>query len=338
MPEMREVMPGEVFRNHRTRQADGLEVQATAIGRNDRDTHLRHDLQQTLVDGFAVTADSFGQRAIQEATFDTIGQRILGQIGVYSGRTTAHQNREVVRVNTFRRAYVQRCKCPQTFLDQPAVHSRGRKDHRHRHAVFALRLIGQNKVTSTRAHGLFRLGADVFQRNTQRAFIAACREGTVDLGHGRVECLGQLHELLVANKGAFQHDDFRLCATFIQHVLQVAETRLQRHHAVFTQTVDRWVRHLAEVLAEEVAERAVLVRQNSRRGVITHRGQRFFAVFSHRGQNLLQLFQRVTGSHLTATQFIALEQRLFFDLRQAFFHVVDLANPFPEAGPQPVCL
>ena len=61
----------------------------------------------------------------------------------------------------------------------------------------------------------------------------------------------------VSDKGAVQNQDFGLRAAFVQHVFQVTETCFQRHHAIFTQTVNRWVRHLREVLAEIMAKRAV---------------------------------------------------------------------------------
>jgi hypothetical protein len=40
---------GEELRDQRARQADRLEVVAAAVGRQDRDAHLGHDLEQALV-------------------------------------------------------------------------------------------------------------------------------------------------------------------------------------------------------------------------------------------------------------------------------------------------
>ncbi len=51
---------GEEFSTHRARQANRLEVQTTAIRGHNRDTHLRHDLEQALINRFAITRDSFG--------------------------------------------------------------------------------------------------------------------------------------------------------------------------------------------------------------------------------------------------------------------------------------
>ena len=44
------------------------------------------------------------------------------------------------------------------------------------------------------------------------------------------------------------------------HVLEVSEPRLERHHTIFAQAVDRRVGHLAKVLAEEMAKRAIAFR------------------------------------------------------------------------------
>ncbi len=56
MPEMRDGHAGEEIGDQRARQADRLEIVAAAIGRQDRDAHLGHDLEQALVHRLLVVA------------------------------------------------------------------------------------------------------------------------------------------------------------------------------------------------------------------------------------------------------------------------------------------
>ena len=138
----------EIFRTHRTRQSNGFKIQTPAIRRDYRNPHLRHDLQQTLVDSIAVPRNSLGQCAFQQTAFNTIIQAVFGQIGVHNSRTAANQHGKIMRVNTFGRPHVDRCECAQTFTGQPRMHSRRRQNHRRRNLVFILMLIRQHQMPS----------------------------------------------------------------------------------------------------------------------------------------------------------------------------------------------
>ncbi len=210
----------------------------------------------------------------------------------------------------------------------------GRKDHRHRHAVSAV-LIGQHHMP-----GPDRTASSASARIRSSACAQAARTGAKVQSISttvRAEMRHQLVELRVADKRAVQHQDLGLAAVFVQHVLEVAEPRLQAHHAVFAQAVDRRVRHLAEVLPEEMAQRAVLVRQHGRRRIVAHRGHRFLAVLGHRGQDLLQLLNRVAGGDLTAAQFVTAKQRLFGHAPELSSSSMTLPTHSPKGWRRPAC-
>ena len=137
---------GEVLGTHRTAEAHGLKVQAATIGRNHRNPHLGHDLQQALIDGMTIACHRLGQCRVQQAALDPIRQRILCKVGVDHRRTRADEHSKVVRVDTFCRPHVERAKCPQTVAHQMAVHCRGRKDHRHRNLVRVTLVVGQHDM------------------------------------------------------------------------------------------------------------------------------------------------------------------------------------------------
>ena len=281
-----------------------------------------------MVNRLTVFLHRLRQGHVQQPALNPVGEGILGQIGVHHGRTAAHQHGEVMRIDTFGRAHVKRGKGPQPLAHEVAVHRAGGEDHRHRHAVSTAVLIGQHQMPRARAHGVFRLGPDARQTGAQIA--VAGLEGAVDGDGMHFELGHQLIELRVAHKGAVEHDDFGLRAVFVEHVLEVAEPCLEAHHPEFAQGVDRRVGDLAEVLAEEVAQRAVLAAEHRRRRVVAHRGQRFLAVFGHRREDLFQFFDGIARGHLTAAQLGPFEQRFFGDTGKDTIHLGDLADPFAE--------
>ena len=231
-------------------------------------------------------------------------------------------------VDAFRRAHIQRGEGPQALAGQPAVHGRGRKDHRHGDLFGPLIFVGQHQMGRARTDSIFGFGTDTLQPEAQRLWPAVGREGAVDHRHLRAELLE--HHLIfgIGDEGAFQHEDFGLGRAFIQHVLQVAEPRLERHDPRFAQAVDRRVGDLAEVLAEEMRQRAILFGQNRNRGVIAHRGDHFLAVLGHRGQDLLQLFDRIAGRDLALAQLGPGEGFGFRHVAQHRVQVHDLFDPF----------
>ena len=171
-------------------------------------------------------------------------------------------------INTFRGPYVDRTEGSQTILCQPRVHRRCRKDHRHRDPGFRLTLIGQNDVPSARAHGIFRFRPDPLQASIQRPSTGF--KSTVDHSNAAAKLFNHRVKFGIAHERTVEHQNLRLAAAFIKHVLQVAKTRLQRHHATFAQAVDRRVCDLREVLTEEVAEWAIGLGQNRRWRVVPH--------------------------------------------------------------------
>ena len=319
---------GEIFRAHGAAQAHRLEIQTAAIRGNHRNSHLRHDLQETLINRRAIACDRLGQAAVNQAARNAVCDAVLGQIGVDHRCPGADQHREIMRVDTFGRAHIQAREGAQSLAGQVAMHGTCRQNHRHADAVLVLVLVRQNEMPGARADGILCLCADPFQPLLQRV-LAGCK-GTVDLGHIGVELLDHLRPLGVAHEGAFEHQNLGLRARFIKHVLEVAEPGLQAHHPVFAQAVDRRVRHLAEILPEKMAQRAILLGQNGAWRVIAHACYGFFAIFGHGGQNLLQLLNAVTGRNLALAQFRPGIERRFAHTRERVVQFVDLADPLAK--------
>ena len=320
----------EEFGDECTRQANGLEVQTTAIRRDHRDAHLGHDLEQPGINRRAIPRHGLGKRTIDQAALDPVRDTVFREIRVHCCRTTANQNCEVVRIDTFSRPNVQRAERPQPFACQPGVHSACRQNHWSCDLAFAAMLIRQHNMPSARTHGILSFRPDPAQRRAQRALIAASFKRAVDLDHVGIKRLLQAVKLPIPHERAIQNNDFSLAGILIQDILQVPEPRLQAHHPEFAQRVDRRVRDLREILPEVMAQRPIHLGQNSRRGIIAHRRQRLFPVFSHRRKDLLKFLNRVTSGNLTTPQLVAGEQRLFGHTTKLVVQFDNLLDPLAE--------
>ena len=85
MPEMRR-QAWEVFAAERARQAHRLEVVAAAVGADDRDAHLGHDLQQALVDRLLEAGQALLERQAGEQAAGDAGRRSRPRRGRRSRR------------------------------------------------------------------------------------------------------------------------------------------------------------------------------------------------------------------------------------------------------------
>ena len=104
----------EMTGDQRARQANGLEVIAAAIGRKDRDAHFRHDFQKAILDRLLEMSDGGGQRnAVEQTAGMAVGNRLLSDIGVDGGAADTDQDREVMHVQAFAGAHIERGKGAQ---------------------------------------------------------------------------------------------------------------------------------------------------------------------------------------------------------------------------------
>ena len=77
---------GEIFGDEGAREAERLEIGAAAIGGDDGDAHLRHDLQETLVDRIAEIVEALIEGEVAEqAAAAAILDRGLRHIGIDRG-------------------------------------------------------------------------------------------------------------------------------------------------------------------------------------------------------------------------------------------------------------
>ncbi len=110
-----------------------------------------------------------------------------------------------------------------------------------------------------------------------------------------------LGELVVVDDRVGQRELLARLRSGCQQVRLRADARRHRRHDLFSNRIERRVRHLCEQLLEVVEEQARAFRQHGERGVGAHRAERFHALRSHRRDQDLQFLVGV-AEHLLAAQ------------------------------------
>jgi hypothetical protein len=152
-----------------------------------------------------------------------------------------------------------------------------------------------------------RLVADRHQRVAQ---VAVGRVAEVDALVGVVG-IGMVEQGMEAPLGEHRRlDDQPLGVRLglLEQVLLGAEHRLQRHHDLLAQRIDRRVGDLRELLAERVVERAHAAGEHRQRGVVAHRADRFLAVLGQHADHLVTLFEGDLVLLLVGTQDLLVER------------------------------
>ena len=108
-------------------------------------------------------------------------------------------------------------------------------------------------------HTFFGFAADAFNVAPEARFTFRNRKGAIHHASGGTHIGAHGVKLSIGQNGAVQHQHVALRRVFIKDIAKIAEPGLQRHHPRFTQAVNRRIGHLAEGLAEEMMQAAILV-------------------------------------------------------------------------------
>ena len=118
----------------------------------------------------------------------------------------------------------------------------------------------------------------------------------------------------------------RLFRSFFKNIAVVTDVSRKAHHELFTNRVNRRVRHLGEQLLKVVEQRLRLVRKHGQSGIVTHGADRFCTVFGHRLQDDRQIFGRIAKALLLHEQVIRNIRRIDFAKEATHAHLV-FGNP-----------
>jgi len=198
--------------------------------------------------------------------------------------------------------------------DQMGVDTARRQNHRQGRARRANLFIGQNDMGAAAAHRFFGFGLNARDGGADvviRGLLAVPDiERAVDVARRRAHIFAHGRELGISQQRARQLQQFALPRGLIENVAEIAQARVQGHRPRLAQGIDRRIGDLAEFLAKEMRQGAIVARQHRQRRVVAHRPDRFLAAFRHGMQHQLKVFQRDAIGRLTADQLFLRERRL----------------------------
>ena len=324
--------PGEVPLDKRGRQTDGIEDLCAAIRLVGRDPHLRHDLEQALADRLDVTLPRlFDRRRIVERR----QQRLDGvecQIRVDGLGAIAGQRRKVMHLERRPGLDHDAGVGAQTAADQVMVHGRGRQQGRDGDVVGIDRAVGQDQDVVVIAHGLLgRLAKGLKRRRHTRLALGRRIGDAQRTGPEALAVVLDVADPLEVLVG--QHRLVHLQPHVLPAGIQAEQVRAgtdqrdQRHHDLFADRVDRWVRDLREQLLEVVRQVLRPARQHRRRVVRAHRADRLLAGQHHRRQQELDVLLGVAERLLAVQQGLGIGRHGADHVRQVVQADLGLVEP-----------
>ena len=204
-----------------------------------------------------------------------------------------------MRIKAFRRADIDRSIAAQARANQVRMHSGCGQNHWYCNVLGINVDIGQEQFGLPRTHCSLGIFADAADRGAQAFLAISDRIGAVDFGGCFSKCGLQPPPFAIGQNRAVEDKDVAILAGFIEDVGKVGKARLQAHHMPLAQAVDRRIGDLAEILSEELADDAWLVRNHGKRGVIPHRADRFLGILNHGAEDHFHILERHTRRHLS---------------------------------------
>ena len=300
---------GEVFVDDRIRQAEGFEGLRSVVGLDGRDAHLRHDLQQALVE----RREHIGHGRLGADAPDPFGlHEVLGrfheQVRVDRGGTEGHERGRMVDLADVSGLDDDAHLGAAALAHQVMVQGRGEEQRRDR-CVFRIRL----PIREDEEHGPVRdcgarLRAQFREASGHRVLTGAdrvqprqrhrrARDSLAEVAAGQVR---DRREFVVVDHRPLEQDMGGVRLSRAQQIAFAADSRRHARDDVLADGVQWRVRHLGEVLVEVVEEQPRAGAQRRDRGVAAHRAQGFGPGLGHRSDEHAQLFLRVPEGPLSS--------------------------------------
>ncbi len=317
--------PREVLVDERRIETDRFEDLRAAVALQRRDTHLRHDLQNALVERVDVVLHRLSVRdAGNQPVPKHVVERLEGKIWIDDAGAVAQEQRAVMHFAGVARLDHEAAVGACALEDEMVVHAGRREQARDRSASAVGSAIRQDQDRVARFDGGARLPFQVLERLTQAgaapAWIEEHRQG------GRLES-GFVDVTKLRRLGVVDHRviDLDLPARFGPRIEEIAlrpDGRSHRRHQLFADRVERRICDLREDLREIVIQETRLVREDGKRRVGAHRTNRFFAARGHRCEQQTKIFLRIaegqlaTGDRLVARRREVRRLGEIFDVHQ----------------------
>ena len=269
----------EVALDERGPQADRLEDLGTAIALDGRDAHLRAHLEQPRADPVQIAAALGG------------GESLEDEVRAHGRRAVAEQEREVHRLARLTRLDDQAAHRAGALADEVRVDGRDCEQRRHRRQAGIDAAIGQDDDRRPIPHRPRRRPAGRVDRplHAGRPVGDRIEHRQRDRLEPLAADVGQPGELGQAQHRARHHRPAAVLGPLVEQVPDRPDRRAQAHHERLALRVDRGVRHLGELLAEEARQEPRPLREHRERGVVAHRPDRLRAVAGQRPHDQVEL-------------------------------------------------
>jgi len=290
----------EVRRDDGRVEADGLEDLGAAVALQRRDPHLRHHLEDALVERVDVVLDRARKCDADQVPFpDEVVDRLEREVRVHDACAVAQKERAVMHLACVARLDDQTAAGARTAAHEMLVDRGGREQARNRRPVAIGVPIRQDDDGVARGDRVAGALLQLFER--ARETPASARRVKDHRQRGRAERrqvhVAQPRELLVIDHGVVDRD---LAAGFRPGLEQVPLGPDRRRHGrdhLLADRVERRVRDLRKRLLEIVVQQVRPIRQHGQRRVGAHGTDRLLAVQRHGGQQQPQVLIRV-AEHL----------------------------------------
>ena len=270
-------------------EADGFEDLRALVAVEDRDAHLRHDLENALLEARMVAlqgfADGNSTELVLGIVLDHFAHAFVGQVGTDGSAAESDQAGHLVG---FARLAGVDDDAGQHALAAPGevvMHGTCREQCGHGDALVVGGAVTENEQPGAVVDGCLGLGAESLDGGFESLGTVTSRPGHVQR-FGR-EVVGdglQRFELMGKQEGRLEMDDPGMLLGLGEQVALRSDIGLDRHDQVLTDRVDWRVGDLGEQLLEVRVEKLRLQRQDRQGGVIAHRVDGLLCV-AHQGGN-----------------------------------------------------
>ena len=286
--------PVEALLDERLADPDRLENLGALVAVEHRDPHLRHDLEQALLQAVAEVLRRGGEVHPLEMTLLVVLQQLadgrIAEVRTDSGRPVAEQAGHLVRVARLAGIGDQATAHALALAVEVVVDCTGRHDRRDRNLLVVDPAVGDHDDLDAIVHRGLGLGADPVDGSLQPAGAIARREGRIDR-HGGVFALEalDLRQLLIEEDRRVHVEDPGVFRRLAEPVALAPEPGAERHHQALADRVDRRVGHLGEQLLEIREQQARLRRQHAQGDIVPHAVGRLDPLLHHRDERDIEL-------------------------------------------------
>ena len=286
----------EIFLRHLLADADSFEDLRAVVALDGGDPHLAHDAQDAIHRCREVVCERFLRAlAVQAVLVREILHRLQCQIRIDRRHAETDQRGEMMDLTRLARLQNDTDIRTHLLTDEIIVQPRRSEKRRDRHVILIDTAVREDQDILPIPHRSKRGCEKIMERLLHRTAAAGCR--IEQRKHDRLqlaafEMLDDLH-FLIRDERTVDEERRRPLLIRIHDIGHIADHDRGRGHDPFTDTVDRRIRDLCEILLEIVVEQLRRFRQDRERRVHPHSADRLLAVLRHRRQDIAQILDRI---------------------------------------------